>query len=79
MPTKPSLSEVLTTIANAADTAQAIDSASNLVRSATTLRRRATTHGIKARKARTPIGRAWHLWRADRLNDRASDIERENT
>ena len=79
MPAKPSLSEVLTTVAKAADTAQAIDSASNLIRSATTLRRRATTHGVKARKARTPIGRAWHLWRADRLNDRASDIERENT
>lgn len=79
MSAKPSLSEVLTTIANAADAAQAIDSASNLVRSATTLRRRASTHAGKARKARTPIGRAWHQWRADRLNDRASDIERDNT
>lgn len=79
MPTKPSLSDVLTTIANAADTAQAIDAASNLVRSATTLRRRAKSHETKARKARTPVGRAWHQWRADRLNDRAADIERDNT
>ena len=79
MSAKPSLSEVLTTIANAADAAQAIDSASNLVRSATTLRRRSATAKVKAANSRTRVGRAFWNWRADRLNDRASDIERDST
>jgi hypothetical protein len=76
---KPSLASVLNTIGHVADTAQALDSASNLVRSVTSLRRRAKEHEQKARSARTNIGRVWHLWRADRLNDRAADIERDNT
>jgi hypothetical protein len=79
MSAKPSLSDVLTTINRAADTVDTIDSASNLVRSQTSLRRRAKSHEVKARKARNIIGRAWHQWRADRLNDRAADIERDNT
>ena len=79
MSSKPSLSDVLTTISRAADTVDALDSASNLVRSETSLRRRAKNHEVKARKARNILGRVWHQWRADRLNDRAADIERDNT
>jgi hypothetical protein len=71
------LVNTLRTIQTVADTAQALDGASDLLRSTRTLRRRADTARLKAEAARTRLGHMFWLWRSGRLNDRADRIERE--
>lgn len=73
---KPSITDVLNTVRGAIEVADAAQDAANALASVEDLRRRAEEHTIKAERARTRAGRAWHHWRAGRLNARATDLER---
>lgn len=74
---KPTLSDVIDATRTATETIKVGRAAANALASASDLRRRAEEHTAKAEHARTRLGRAWHLWRAGRLNERAADIERK--
>lgn len=73
---KPSLSDIIRGVHTAVDAAEVAQDAADSLASPTNLRRRAEEHARKAERARTRVGRAWHYWRADRLNGRAANIER---
>lgn len=76
MPTKaPSITEALDLVRAGLEAAEAIDDLSDNFRSVRSLRRRAADALRKAGNVKTKIARAFWLWRADVLMDKADSLE----